>query len=225
MSERGKIIVLEGAYSSGKSTQARMLHQVMCDRLYALRDPSARPLIVREPGGTALGERVRTLVLDDVADRGSRSSLMLFCAARAQLLDEVVRPAVGAGCDVVMDRYWLSSVVYQGVLGGCGQMSAAQACRIAGAHGDDIGDLLIYLDVSEKEQETRTSVRPDGHRFHKYGAAQVVRAYESALASIARLSPEYETGKMAIRRVDASGTPEEVHQRVLAVYDQWRRTV
>jgi len=224
VSESGKIIVIEGAYSSGKTTQARMLHHEMCMREVGA-DMALSPLLVREPGDTALGERVRALLLDDVAGRGTRSSLMLFCAARAQLLDEVVRQAVEAGRDVVMDRYWLSSVVYQGTLGGCGQTQAMQACRLAGAAGDLIGDLLVYLDVSSREQEARTAARPDGHRFHKYDAAQVVRAYESALASIAHLAPEYETGKLALRRVDAAGTPEEVHQRVLVAYDQWRRTV
>jgi dTMP kinase len=222
--ERGRIIILEGAYSSGKTTQARMLHEAMCMRKVGA-DMSLSPVLVREPGGTGLGERVRSLLLEDGVSRCSKSDLMLFCAARAQLLEDAVRPAIESGRDVVMDRCWLSSVVYQGVLGGCGQTQAMQTCRLAGASGDLIGDLLIYLAVGSDDQYLRTAARTDGHRFHRYEPGAVIRAYESALASIAHLAPEYVTGGLALRRVNAVGTIGEVHQLVLAVYDEWRRTV
>ena len=224
MSERGKIIVLEGAYSSGKTTQARMLHHEMCMREVG-SDMSMSPVLVREPGGTQLGERVRSLLLEDGVLRCSKSDLMLFCAARAQLIENIVRPAVESGRDVVMDRYWLSSVVYQGVLGGCGQWRAMSACRLAGLVGDLVGDLLIYLDVDSGEQRLRTAARPDGHRFHRYEPGDVIQAYEIALASFSRYAPEFASGMAALRRVRASGTPDEVHARVLATYDEWRRTV
>ncbi len=227
MGERGRIIVVEGAYSTGKTTQARMLREALFKRwlsgLDRLRDEAeGAPLLVREPGGTQLGERVRSLLLEEGIKRCARSDLMLFCAARAQLLGEVVRPAVDAGRDVVMDRYWLSSVVYQGIIGGVGKVAARWATMIAGADGSLFGDLHLHLVLSSEEQERRTKSRPDGHRFHRYEPGEVAEAYVYAEAELVAEEIRKNKQDSALRRVDADGTPDEVHQRVLAAYDEWR---
>ncbi len=101
------LITFEGIDGSGKSTQARLLCGHFERQGYA-------PLLVREPGGTALSERVRTLLLDPESHIAPRAELLLFSAARAQLVEEVVRPALDAGRLVLADRFYDSTTAYQG---------------------------------------------------------------------------------------------------------------
>jgi dTMP kinase len=107
-SREGCFIVLEGPDGAGKSVQARLL----ADRL------GARGLTVtytREPGGTGLGEQVRRIINDPgPTPRGPKADVLLFSAARAQHVDEVIRPALEAGHVVVCDRYATSTMAYQG---------------------------------------------------------------------------------------------------------------
>lgn len=101
------LITFEGIDGSGKSTQARLL----CDRLNA----SGRPtILVREPGGTVLSERLRTILLDPDIPIDPFAELLLFSAARAQLVSERIRPALEAGTTVVCDRFYDSTTAYQG---------------------------------------------------------------------------------------------------------------
>ncbi len=101
------LITFEGIDGSGKSTQAQLL--------YAHFERQGRaPLLVREPGGTALSERVRALLLDPETHITPRAELLLFSAARAQLVQEVVRPALDRGCIVIADRFYDSTTAYQG---------------------------------------------------------------------------------------------------------------
>ena len=106
--EHGRFIVLEGPDGAGKSVQARLL----AERL------QARGLSVtysREPGGTDLGEQVRRLVNDPgPTPRGPKADVLLYSAARAQHVDEVIRPALERGDIVVLDRYATSTMAYQG---------------------------------------------------------------------------------------------------------------
>src|SRR5437868_1181176 len=100
---RGRFIAFEGGEGTGKSTQARLL----ADHLEAL--------LTREPGGTGVGERIRHLVLDADGDPvAERAEALLFAAARAQHVAEVIRPVLEAGRHVVTDRFLHSSVAYQG---------------------------------------------------------------------------------------------------------------
>lgn len=101
------LLTFEGIDGSGKSTQARLL-------VGYLERKGLTPLLVREPGGTALSERVRSLLLDPDADIAPRAELLLFSAARAQLVEEVIRPALDAGRLVVADRFYDSTTAYQG---------------------------------------------------------------------------------------------------------------
>jgi dTMP kinase len=101
------LITFEGIDGSGKSTQAGLL-------VKRLAHAGENPLAVREPGGTAVSERVRALLLDPAAEITPRAELLLFAAARAQLVDEVIRPAMQAGRPVVCDRFYDSTTAYQG---------------------------------------------------------------------------------------------------------------
>ena len=105
---RGKFITVEGGEGCGKSTQARRLKE-------ALESCGIEVLLTREPGGTPLAEKIRSLLKDEIADPPcDRSELLLFLAARAQLVKNVIRPALAAGKWVISDRFSDSTVAYQG---------------------------------------------------------------------------------------------------------------
>ncbi|MGH7910740.1 MAG: dTMP kinase [Candidatus Dormibacteraceae bacterium] len=104
------LVSLEGSDGAGKTTQVRLLGRALAGR---------EPLLVREPGGTAFGERVRDLVLHGGGfELGPQAEAFLFMAARAELLEERVRPALAAGRLVLCDRYHDATRAYQGVVGG-----------------------------------------------------------------------------------------------------------
>jgi dTMP kinase len=139
MSE-GKFIVLEGPDGSGKSTQARLLVE-------ALRDRGLPVDHLRDPGGTAAGDGIRALLLGGIPlDRTTET--FLFLASRAQLVAERIRPALGAGRVIVCERYYPSTLVYQGLACGIGgeDLDRLRAVVEASA-GGVLPDLLLVLDV------------------------------------------------------------------------------
>lgn len=116
----------DGIDGTGKSTQVRLLAE-------GLRARGLTVVVCRDPGSTPLGERVRKLVLtsDESTPICRRSEMMLYMAARAQLVEEVIRPALAAGAVVIADRYLLSNVVYQGHAGGLDPREIWEVGRIA----------------------------------------------------------------------------------------------
>lgn len=133
--EQGLFITFEGIEASGKSTQAQELARAL--------GPQA--LLTREPGGTPLGRRVREILLDATTTPIPEVEALLFQADRAQHLHEVVRPAIAAGRIVISDRYQDSSVAYQAIGRGVGELVPAVFQRIGGLAPDLT--ILIDLDV------------------------------------------------------------------------------
>lgn len=113
---RMPFITFEGVDGSGKSTQAELLAE-------RIRDIGHVVLHVREPGGTRLGEAVRSLLLDPSMDIGALSEMLLFSAARAQLVSQVIRPALARGEVVICDRFFDSTTVYQGIARNLGEIA------------------------------------------------------------------------------------------------------
>ena len=115
-------VSFEGVDGSGKSTQAELL-------VRALRSEGRDVVATREPGGTRLGERVRELVLGE-GEVAPWAESALFAAARGQLVEEVIRPALARGADVVCDRYLDSSLAYQGIARGLGVEAVLELNRL-----------------------------------------------------------------------------------------------
>ena len=138
--DRGLFVVLEGPDGSGKSLQGRLLSERL----------RGRGLVVtysREPGGTVMGEQVRDIVNDPAPTlRGPKADVMLYTAARAQHVDEVIEPALARGEVVVCDRYYTSTMAYQGYGSG---MDLELLKRIQEWATDGLDpDLVVLLDVS-----------------------------------------------------------------------------
>lgn len=136
-------ITLEGPDGSGKTTQSRLLADWM-------QEQGLPVLLVREPGGTPIGERVRD-ILHDPAHVGMTpwAEVFLFCASRAQLVAEVIRPALAAGRIVLCDRYADSTLAYQGYGRGLDLESLRTVLHLA--TGGLKPDLTFYLDISPEE--------------------------------------------------------------------------
>lgn len=206
---RGKFIVIEGPDGCGKSTQARLLAE-------ALRERGLDVLLCREPGGTEIGEKIRSVLSDPLNRKMTvQTELLLYMASRAQLVEEKIRPALEAGKTVVCDRFLLSSVVYQGIVGGFGEENVFAVARCA--IGDLKPDITVVLDlpvreafkrlgISAKDQSYLFSQSPDrqerkGKEFHE----KVYNAYRSLAKS----------GKGNTVLVSGRGTPEEVHRKLM----------
>ncbi|RPI04539.1 MAG: dTMP kinase [Ignavibacteriae bacterium] len=140
-------ITFEGLDYSGKSTQV----QLLADRL-TLQDH--RVLILREPGGTDIGEKIRKLLLDKNNDGMTEASeLFLFSASRSQLIQEVVRPALDGGMVVICDRYYDSTTAYQGYGRGI-PLDVIHAINRY-ATGSLAPDVTFFLDIPIREIEKR----------------------------------------------------------------------
>jgi len=200
----GRFIVFEGGEGTGKSTQAALLSE------------SLDALLTREPGGTALGSRLRALLLGGPGGDGGaliadRAEALLMAADRAQHAAEVLRPALSAGRDVVCDRYIPSTIAYQGAGRG---LDASELARISGWAADDLmPDLVVLLEVPDAVAWDRTGGARDrieaaGQDFH----ARVAASFREQAAA--------DPDRWVV--LDGTGEVDDVRVRVLdAVRRRW----
>ena len=202
--ERGKFITFEGGEGCGKSTQVKRLKE-------ALEREGLEVVLTREPGGTWLSEEIRHLIKDQDTDAPcDRSELLLFLAARAQLVKNVIRPALESGKWVVSDRFSDSTLAYQGYGRGL-PLDILRDCNDFACEGLK-PDLTLLLDVSPetararlqgREAATNTSadrIERAGDEFH----ARLRKGF----AELAKAEP------WRILTIDASGTVDEVWEEV-----------
>ncbi len=195
-------VTLEGIDRSGKTTQAAMLAGAL----------GPDTLLLREPGGTEMAERVRSILKDPTLEMGDLSELFLFNAARADLIERVIAPAREAGRHVVSDRFVDSTAAYQGAARGIGLDLVEQLTGIVA--GSCMPDRTVYLRVDVEAAHARGQQRlaegaEDGaDRFESEGV-DFQRAVAAAYEELADRHPE------RIVPVDGEGEPGDVHRRVM----------
>lgn len=200
----GRFVVFEGPDGSGKTTQVARFAE-------ACRDAGVALTTVREPGGTDVGERIRAILLGrGSTGLGMSAEMLLYMAARAQLVESVIRPALARGELVLADRFVASTIAYQGFAGGIDPDSVAAVGKIATGGLDP--DLIVLLDMDESAAAARLGGELD--RIESRGAAFHRKVRRSYL-----LQAEADLSRWRI--VDANSDRDEVFGRVLSAVGSW----
>jgi dTMP kinase len=213
---RGKLIVFEGAEGVGKTTQIARLGQTLAAR-------GVRHVMVREPGGTSVGDSIRGLLLEPGPELGARTEALLFMASRAELVDRVIQPALADGLVVVADRFFLSTYAYQIAGRGLDETEVTRANQFATDRL--VPDLTVLLRLSVADSLARTDRRGSRDRieaaavdFHQ----RVAEAFDRfADAEWQQRHPDWGP----VIAVDAAGSVDEVAGAVLGVLEHnWPET-
>ncbi len=199
----GLFISLDGVDGSGKSTQIRML----CDWLQSRGEQT---LSLRDPGATRLGEALRDILLHrQEIPLTMTAEMLLYMASRAQLVEEVIRPALELGTIVICDRFLLANVVYQGSAGGLDVEAIWRVGEIA-TRGL-LPDITFVLDVDVTTALARIDRGLD--RLESRGTAYMQLVRDGFLHQAKRLGD-----KAAI--IDASQSAEDIHSNIIAAFTQ-----
>ncbi len=192
--------MLDGPDGAGKSTQARILSEHLEQR-------GVKVLLLRDPGGTAAGESIRKILLEQREGGDHLSPLaetFLFQAARAQLIEEVVKPALAAGTWVICDRFSLSTLVYQGLAGGVdtGVIEKLSAIATAGVKPDRYLVVWVPTKIGIERRADRAADRMEskGDKF--------LRAVADAFRNTAKREPK------KYRMIDGQGSLDDVRERI-----------
>jgi dTMP kinase len=196
----GLFVTIEGIDRSGKTTQAGRLVEAL----------GGDAVLVREPGGTPAGERIRELLKDPAVALGARTEALLFAAARAELVQAVIRPGLDSGRVVVSDRFLDSSLAYQGHARGLGEDEVRRVNEWATA--GLVPDLTVLLRLDPRAAAGRAG---QADRFEDEGL-ELQRAVAQAYERLAQAAPE------RWHAVDAAREPDAVHADVLALVERVR---
>ncbi len=197
--KKGVFITFEGIDGCGKSTQMRLLGQRLEQRGVAV-------IYTREPGGTAISEKIRSVILDrDNTEMTAITEMLLYAAARAQHVEELVLPSVMSGKVVLCDRFYDSTVAYQGA----GRSLSEDKLREANALAikEMWPDLTIFLDVDYETSRRRMHKREALDRMD----AEKRAFHERVIEGFRELADKYPE---RICRIDASGSKEETQARI-----------
>jgi dTMP kinase len=203
----GLFLALEGPDGGGKSTQAARVADW-------LRGEGFDVVSCRDPGSTKLGDRLRRIVLDrDSPHPSIRAEMLIYMASRAQLVDEIIQPALATGRVVVSDRFLLSNIVYQGFAGG---LPVDELGRIGqAATGGLLPDLTLVLDVPPETARSRVGSARDRIEERSEDYQQRVRAgfidAAQACSEPGRVPSYYPA---PVVRIDAQGDPDAVFGRI-----------
>lgn len=201
--KRGLFIVLEGTDGCGKSTQIRNI------KTY-LRDKGIHTMLVREPGGTDIGEKVRKLVLDsENAEMKPSTEMYLYAASRAQLVQQVIKPAINEGKVVICDRFVYSSLVYQGVGRKLGIDNVWEVNK--NALEGMMPDIAIFLDLPIEKALDRIK-RGSMDRIEQ----ESTRFHNTVYSSYLKLCSD---DKFNLKRIDADREIKEVFADIKDIVD------
>ena len=206
---RGRLITIEGVDGAGKTTLAAEL-------VARLQEEGEPVVLLREPGGVDAAERIRALVTDPEVSLGGRAEALLYAAARAQLVEERLRPLLEAGTLVLLDRFVDSSLAYQGAGRGLGIEAIAEVNRFAtgGLQPDRTLLLRVAPEVGRRRQTARAAPADRLEREAQAFFAAIACAYDSlAAAEPARY-----------RVIDAEAPFDQVLAAALTAITDIRRT-
>ncbi len=197
----GCLITIEGLDGAGKSTLAAALADTLRDRGVALE-------LLREPGGVEVSERLRELVKDPAMVIGARAEALIYAAARAQLVDQRVRPVLAAGDWVLLDRFVDSSLAYQGAARGLGvdEVAAINAFATGGL----VPDRTLLLRIDPAAGRARQAVRDERPDRLEQEDESFFAAIADAYDMLAAQHPH------RFRVVDATAAPGDVHAAAVA---------
>jgi dTMP kinase len=197
---QGLFISMEGPDGAGKSTQIELLQEYLADKGY-------ETIITREPGGTVISEAIRGIILNkDYSEMSPNTELLLYAAARAQLVHEVIRPALEAGKAVICDRFLESSVVYQGIARGLGidKVYAVNDYALEGLRPQ----LTILLDLDAEEGLRRKKNQAELDRMEAAGLE-----FHQKVAEGYRFLAERDSNR--IMRISATLPREDIHAKIV----------
>jgi len=193
---KGLFITMEGSDGCGKTTQIELLKK-------KFEDLGCETIISREPGGTAISEKIRNIILDNSNINMSYiTEAMLYAAARAQLVEEVIKPALERGKIVICDRFVDSSLVYQGIARGLGIERIAQINSYA--LGDLKPDITFFLDLPPAEAMERKRKQAEFDRIEN----EKMEFHNMVYEGYKKIAGIY---KERIISVDASKSIEKIH--------------
>jgi dTMP kinase len=202
---QGFFVSLDGPDGGGKTTQVARLAAWLRARGFDV-------VTCRDPGGTVVGERLREILLDRATvSLATRAEMLLYMAIRAQLVEEVIRPALASGKVVVSDRFLLANIVYQGDAGGLSVAEVGQVGLVA--TGGLLPDLTLVLDIGRTDARARVGAGRDRieDRPDEYQRRVREGFLRAARAAAAGGCPDYPA---AIVVIDASADPDAVFQRI-----------
>ncbi len=196
-----KFISIEGPDGSGKSTQIKLLKEYLEKKGYEI-------LITREPGGTKISEAIRGIILDKTfVEMDYMTEALLYAAARAQLMAEVIKPALTAGKFVICDRFVDSSAVYQGMARGLGVETVYELNGFA--IQNVMPGLTIHLDLPASVGITRKKNQAELDRM-ELEALNFHEKVADGYRQLAKMAPD------RIYTIDATQSVEEIHKQILA---------
>ncbi len=197
---RGCFITFEGIDGCGKSTQIRFLTDY-------LKEKGRDHLLLREPGGTVIGENIRNILLDKKnSGMIPMTELLLFEAARAQIVSEVIKPAVEEGKIVICDRFFDSTSAYQGYARNMGSEVVENLNRLA--TGGFEPDITFLLDISPEGAFSRRVARGEEDRIEKLGM-EFQEKVRAGYLELAEKSPR-------IVKIDGTMSPEDTAEAILS---------
>lgn len=202
---KGIFITLEGTDGAGKTTQLGLIKEYIISR-------GKEVITTREPGGTQISEKIRSIILDvDNSEMTGRTEALLYAAARSQHVFEKIIPALNEGKVVLCDRFTDSTIAYQCAARGLLPRELEEINAYAA--GGLTPDITIYLDIAPKEGMLRKKNQKELDRMESMGLEFHNKVYEGYKGLCERF-PE------RIRRIAAIGAPEEVFGRIKAVIDE-----
>ena len=202
----GMLITFEGGEGGGKTTQVARLRE-------RLNKAGRDVIVVREPGGTVISEKIREILLDKQnTSMAYTTEVLLFQAGRAQIYREIVLPSLAAGKVVLMDRSRDSSVVYQGMVRGFGRELIDQLNDISTKK--TLPDLTFLLDVPPQMGLDRQAANGEINRFEMQG----LEFHNSVNAAYQQLAKEDKLGRWQI--IDASQSLEMVEQEIWQIVEK-----